>query len=52
MNDLKNVRGEWSTAERIAFWIREKYPQLFDEALYEIVREDIQIKNDKVNDII
>ena len=42
MNDLKNIREEWTMGERVAFWIRDRYPELFDEALTAIVREDIQ----------
>ena len=28
--------------ERVAFYIRDRHPKLFDEALDAIVREDIQ----------
>ena len=42
MNDLQNIREEWSLAERVAFYIRDRHPELFDEALDAIVREDIE----------
>lgn len=40
MNDLKNIREEWTIGERVAFYIRDRHPELFDEALTAIVRED------------
>lgn len=42
MNDLKNIREEWSLVERVTFYIRDNHPELFDEALDAIVREDIE----------
>jgi hypothetical protein len=42
MNDLRNMREEWTMGERVAFYIRDKHPELFDEALDEIVRQDIE----------
>ena len=42
MNDLTNIRTEWTMGERVAFYIRDRHPELFDEALTAIVREDIQ----------
>lgn len=36
------MREEWTMGERVAFWIRDKHPELFDQALDAIVREDIQ----------
>ena len=42
MNDLQNIRQEWTMGERVAFYIRDRHPELFDEALDAIVREDIQ----------
>lgn len=42
MNDLRNTREEWSLVERVVFYIRDKHPELFDEALDAIVREDIE----------
>jgi hypothetical protein len=32
----------WSLAERIAFHIRGNHPQIFDEALDAIVKEDLE----------
>jgi hypothetical protein len=42
MNDLHKIREVWSLGERVAFYIRDRHPELFDEALDAIVREDIQ----------
>lgn len=42
MNELQNIRTEWTMGERVAFYIRDKHPELFDEALDAIIREDIE----------
>lgn len=42
MNDLRNIREEWTTVERVAFYIRDNHPELFDEALDAMYKEDIE----------
>ena len=44
MNDLQNIRTEWTLTERVALYIREKYPEIYDEALDVLVREEIEKK--------
>jgi len=36
------IMENWSLAERIAFHIRGNHPQIFDEALDAIVKEDLE----------
>ena len=44
MNDLKNIRSEFTLTERLALYIREKHPEIYDEALDALVREEIEKK--------
>jgi hypothetical protein len=48
MNDLKNIRQEWTMGERVALYIREKHPEIYDEAIAALVREEIE-KKKKLN---
>lgn len=36
------VMEDWSLAERVAFYVREFHPEVFDEALDAMYKEDSQ----------
>lgn len=42
MKDLQNIRSEWGISERIALYVREFHPEVFEAALDAIVKEDIE----------
>lgn len=44
MKDLQNIRNEWRLAERVAFYIREKHPEIFNESLDVIMQEELKKK--------
>lgn len=42
MKDLRNIREEWGIAERIAFYVREFHPEVFESALDAMYKEDLE----------
>ena len=42
MKDLKNIRQEWNIVERIAFYVREFHPEVYEEALDAIAKQEIE----------
>lgn len=42
MNDLKNIRTGWNIAEKIALYVREFHPEVYEEVLAAIAKEEIE----------
>lgn len=42
MNDLKNIRTGWNISEKIALYVREFHPEVFEGALDAIAKEEIE----------